>query len=233
MSFDTVSSNTTLHPTPFQTHISEQELAELKQLLALSKLGPKTFENLDTDPKSQTGFGIPYEWMQSAEQHWDTTFDWRETEKRNNVFPIFIASIEHDDHNFDIHFVALFSKRRDGIPIVLMHRCPGSFLEFLGVLDEFRNEYDENTLPYHLIVPSLPGYACSSGPPLGKDFFVEDAAGIINKLMIGLGFGHGYVAQGGDIGSFVACILGTTADACKPVHCTSLHRSLMKVENCC
>ena len=36
--------------------------------------------------------------------------------------------------------------------------------------------------------------------------------------MVGLGFGAGYVAQGGDIGSFVSRVLGVTAEACKAVH---------------
>lgn len=36
--------------------------------------------------------------------------------------------------------------------------------------------------------------------------------------MIGLGFGNGYVAQGGDIGSYVSRILGSKFAECKAVH---------------
>ena len=105
------------------------------------------------------------------------------------------------------------------MPLLLMHGWPGSFLEFLGVLDEFKKKYDEDSLPFHLIVPSLPGYGYSNGPPLDKDFNTEGIAKVMDKLMIGLGFGDGYITQGGDIGSFVSRILAATSPTCKACHC--------------
>lgn len=79
----------------------------------------------------------------------------------------------------------------------------------------FRKRYSPEELPYHIIVPSLPGYTLSSGPPLAKNFNQEDLACIMNKLMVGLGFGTGYIAQGGDIGSFVSRMLNAFYDECK------------------
>jgi len=72
-----------------------------------------------------------------------------------------------------------------------------------------------STLPYHLIVPSLPGYAFSSSSPLDKNFGTEDVARLFNQLVVGLGFGQGYAVQGGDIGSKVARIMVTEYDSCK------------------
>ncbi|CAF4080947.1 unnamed protein product [Adineta steineri] len=72
-----------------------------------------------------------------------------------------------------------------------------------------------STLPYHLIVPSLPGYAFSSGPPLDKDFRIDDVARILNRLVIGLGFEQGYVVQGGDIGSTIARVMAAEHASCK------------------
>ena len=40
----------------------------------------------------------------------------------------------------------------------------------------------------------------------------------MDKLMKGLGLGDGYIAQGGDIGSFVARVLYTTDESCKAIH---------------
>lgn len=40
----------------------------------------------------------------------------------------------------------------------------------------------------------------------------------MDKLMKGLGLGSGYIAQGGDIGSFVARVLYTTDESCKAIH---------------
>jgi len=80
-------------------------------------------------------------------------------------------------------------------------------------------EYTPETLPYHIIVPSLPGFAFSSPPPLDKDFQIQDIARFMNLLMSELGFGDGYVVQGGDIGSKVARVLAAEHEACKAAHC--------------
>ena len=53
---------------------------------------------------------------------------------------------------------------------------------------------------------------------LDKNFDTEGMSRVLDKLMIGLGFGDGYIAQGGDIGSFISRILGVTSSACKAVH---------------
>lgn len=87
-------------------------------------------------------------------------------------------------------------------------------MEFLPMLQLFRDEFTPSTLPYHIIVPSLPGYAFSSGPPLDRNYESADAARIIDKLMKNLGF-QGYVAQGGDIGSRIARILAVDHEGCK------------------
>lgn len=117
-----------------------------------------------------------------------------------------------------MHFLALFSKKADAVPLVLLHGWPGSFLEFLSVCDILREKYGENELPFHVIVPSLPGYGYSSGPPLDKNYTNEDIARVVDSLMKGLGFGDGYVSQGGDIGSFVTRILGAKYPSCKAAH---------------
>lgn len=93
----------------------------------------------------------------------------------------------------------------------------GNFLEFLPLLSLFRDKYEPSTLPYHLVVPSLPGYTFSSGPPLDRNFTTVDVARIINQLMINLGFESGYVAQGGDIGSRIATILALDYNTCKGI----------------
>ena len=66
-----------------------------------------------------------------------------------------------------------------------------------------------------MIVPSLPGYTFSSGPPLDRDFGTHDIAHVLNQLMVGLGFESGYAAQGGDIGSRIARELAVDYESCK------------------
>jgi len=98
-----------------------------------------------------------------------------------------------------------------------LHGWPGSFLEFLDLLDLVRAKYGADELPYSFIVPSLPGYGFSSGPSLQRESTCESMAFAVEALMIGLGFRDGYVAQGGDIGSYVARILGAKFSA-RAVH---------------
>jgi len=94
----------------------------------------------------------------------------------------------------------------------------GSFLEFLGILEHFKKKYTPESLPYHLVAPSLTGYAFSSGPPLSKDWNVMDTTRIMHKAMMEIGFERGFVAQGGDIGSAVSQILARQYESCAAVH---------------
>lgn len=88
-------------------------------------------------------------------------------------------------------------------------------MEFLPLLQLLQDEYSPSTLPYHVIVPSLPGFCFSDSPPLTRDFNLFDTSAIMDKLMIDLGFGGGYVAQGGDVGSKISRILAAKYAACK------------------
>lgn len=86
-------------------------------------------------------------------------------------------------------------------------------------MDILRKKYTPETLPYHIIVPSLPGFALSSDPPLEKDWKVADTSRIMHKLLLSLGFGStGYLVQGGDIGSLVSRNLAATYPECKGMH---------------
>lgn len=82
-------------------------------------------------------------------------------------------------------------------------------------MDLMRKEYTPQTLPYHLIATSMPGYAFSGPVPLDRELGILEVPRIFNQLMVDLGFGAGYVAQGGDIGSRIARILAVEHDACK------------------
>jgi microsomal epoxide hydrolase len=143
----------------------------------------------------------------------------RKHEEHINSFPAYIAPIiDEDGQKYQIHFVGLFSKRTDAIPLMLSHGWPGSFLEFLPILDRVRKQHTPEDMPYHLIVPSLPGYAFSSPPPLDRDFDLTDIARLFNSLMTkSLAF-QSYIVQGGDIGSKVSRVIAATYDACKAVH---------------
>ena len=91
----------------------------------------------------------------------------------------------------------------------------GSFLEFLPILQLMKDQYTPQTLPYHLIVASMPGYGFSTPPPLHRELGILEVPAMFNQLMVDLGFGDGYIAHGGDIGSRFARILAVKHEACK------------------
>jgi hypothetical protein len=69
---------------------------------------------------------------------------------------------------------------------------------------------------FNLVVPSLPGFCWSQGPPRG--WTLQDTARIYDVLMRRLGY-NSYVAQAGDWGHWVIRELGTGKFAsCKAVH---------------
>jgi len=210
-----IPSTATLDVKPFKAHVEEEKLQHFRKLLELSPIAPPTFENTN----SGRDYGINREWLQKAKDAWLHDFDWRKQEDRINSFPNFKATVEDSQGNLlDIQFLALFSEKPDAVPIAFFHGWPGSICEFLDILDMLKNKYSPQDLPYHVIVPSLPGYAYSSGPPLGTDYSIPLAASAMDNLMRGLGFGSGYLAQGGDLGSFVSRFLAMTSDSCKGMH---------------
>lgn len=143
----------------------------------------------------------------------------RKCEEYINSFPNYKVSLpDSDGKDYVIHFTALFSTSTSPTtPLLFLHGWPGSFLEFLGVLDVLRKKYSASDLPYNVIVPSLPGYGLSEGPSLDRQWSIQDASALIDKLMVGLGL-KGYVAQGGDIGSYMSRILSVESEHCKAVH---------------
>ena len=208
MSYGTIPKQATLQVKPYEIKVSDEELQHFKQLLTLSRLAPLTYENNQTDPNK---FGVTREWMSSTKKYWENDYDWRKREDIFNSFPNFKTTIKDEETNFtfDIHFVGLFSEKADAIPITFLHGWPGSHLEFLGLLEVLKKQYNPADLPYHLIVPSLPGWTLSNGPPSDRNFVTEDIARVINKLMVGLFGDTQYIAQGGDIGSYVCRVLHT------------------------
>ncbi|KAI4953675.1 hypothetical protein J4E91_002523 [Alternaria rosae] len=194
---------------PFTLNVSDQDVSEWRQLLQLSKLAPETWEGQQEDRR----FGVSRKWLSDAKDYWLNKYDWRAQEKHINSFPNYKMQIE----DVDMHFVALFSEKKDAIPIIFMHGWPGSFLEFLPMLALIKEKYSAKDLPYHIVVPSLPGYTLSTVQSIEKDWTMADSARVMHQLMLNLGFNK-YLAQGGDVGSFTAQLMSTTYDSCLGLH---------------
>ncbi|KAL9092255.1 MAG: hypothetical protein Q9165_004429 [Trypethelium subeluteriae] len=207
--FRTFPGTTATEPSPFNASIPDAKLVRLHKLIEASEVGPITYEGLQQDRR----YGITREWLSNAKEQWQH-FNWYLTFDG----PAPHQDIEHDGTVFDVHFLAIFSEAKNTVPALMLHGWPGSFMEFLPILRLLTRKYGSATLPYHVVVPSLPGYAFPSPSPLDEDFRLEDVAQILDTLMVQLGFGDGYAVQGGDIGSKIARLLGSVHPRAKAIH---------------
>ncbi|KAL6401216.1 epoxide hydrolase [Ilyonectria robusta] len=197
----------------FTLRVPDEHIREFQTILAVSKVGSKTWY----DDRGDSTFGTTRRWLAGAKQAW-LKLNWRKQEKRINSVPNFKFTVNDADVGATtLHFAALFSTKEDAIPLLFLHGWPGSFLEFLPMLDLLRKKYTPETLPYHIIVPSLPHYGLSGGPS-HVELTLDAAARLLHQLMADLGFGDGFAVQGGDIGSFLARILCAEYSACKAFH---------------
>lgn len=220
--FSTLPAGVKVQPTPFRINVAESDLAQFRSLIQQAILPPEQFYNQHAN--AATGkFGITRDWLIQARDYWLNTYDWRAQETFINSFAQYKQTVvgPTSGQTFDLHFAALFSLREDAIPIIFMHGWPGSFLEFIPMLDILRSRYTPETLPYHVIVPSIPDYGFSSRPNDSalQELNMEFAAEAMNELMLSLGFGStGYVAQGGDVGYALARAMANNHAACKTSH---------------
>ncbi|KAK3331676.1 Alpha/Beta hydrolase protein [Cercophora scortea] len=209
-------------PVPYTLHVPPNDLQHLPSLARAANIGIPTWYNTHADPTNGT-YGISLDWLLDAQQTWADTshsgFNWRAHEAHYNRIPQYKINITtpSDGQIFELHFAALFSTRPDAVPAIFMHGWPGAWLEFVPMLDLLAGKYTADTLPYHVIVPSIPDFGLSSRVRVEKELTLPVAAEAMNELMRALGFG-GYVAQGGDVGYALAQYMCGVFEECKAFH---------------
>ena len=70
--FDLVPANAKQQPKPFQLHINDRKLQDLKTLLRLSPIAKQTYENSQEDGR----FGVSRKWMAETKKFWEEEYDW-------------------------------------------------------------------------------------------------------------------------------------------------------------
>ena len=162
---------------PFEIEVPERTLSALRERIRNTRWPPPSPE-----PGWEQGAELSY--VRGLLKYWADGFDWRLQERRLNEFAHFRGEID----GVRIHFV---HERRGGIPLILTHGWPSTFVEHLQ-LAPLLPEFD-------LVIPSLPGYGFSERPPRTT---MRDTARLWHRLMQGLGYKR-YGAQGGDFGASV------------------------------
>lgn len=169
-------------------------------------------------PNAEDNYGPPLEWVHKLYGYWSNTFDWGLAQRKISTWKHYKTELD----GLIIHFVhqpARPSKNPNNkaIPLLLVHGWPGSWYEFSRCRDPLSNPGDDAQQPFHVVVPSLPGFTWSSGPP--DNWSLQDTARVFDKLMLRLGY-DAYVAQGGDWGHWVVRELGSSrySGRCRVIH---------------
>jgi pimeloyl-ACP methyl ester carboxylesterase len=186
----------------FHIHIADEVLDDLKARLLHTRWP-------DQVPGIGWKQGTELEWLRSLVCYWTDSFDWRAWEQKINAFD-----------NFEwqgIHFIHKRSASGKGVPLILTHGWPGSFLDYLEMLP-LLGEFD-------VVLPSLPGYGFSRRrPQVGVNY--RYVARCWHQLMCSLGYSR-YAASGYDFGSGVTTLLGLDhAESLLGIYLTTLESDL-------
>ncbi|MEO8654066.1 MAG: epoxide hydrolase family protein [Ramlibacter sp.] len=163
--------------------------------------------------------GVPLAWMQDICRYWAEAYDWRAREASLNRFAQFVTTLD----GLDVHFIHARSPHAGAMPLVITHGWPGSVVEFskvIGPLTEPTRFGGNAADAFHVVCPSLPGFAFS-GKPAGTGWGVDRIARAWMALAARLGYDR-YGAQGGDWGSAVTAAIG----GLDPGHCAGIHVTL-------
>ncbi|TBU39120.1 epoxide hydrolase [Dichomitus squalens] len=175
----------------FTLAVSDAELHLLHRKLELARF-PDELDGAGWD------YGVPLADVKRLAEHWKDRFDWRKFEAKLNNLPMFTQDIEVEGFgSLNIHFIHQRSEVPNAIPLLFVHGWPGSFLEVLKLLPLLTASSPDHP-SFHVVAPSLPGFAFSEAPRK-PGFSGYQYAEVLNKLMLSLGYQE-YVYQGGDFG---------------------------------
>jgi epoxide hydrolase len=200
---------------PFRVEVPDHVIADLRDRLSRTRY-PNQVSGVGWDQ----GTDIAY--LQELIGYWLNTYDWRAHEARLNQLEHFTSTIDGQR----IHFVHARSREPDALPLLLSHGWPGSIVEFLDVIGPLTDPLSHGAPSgdaFHVIAPSLPGYAFS-GPTTELGWHPRRIGQAYVQLMADLGYQR-YGVQGGDWGSIVTANM---ADL-DPAHVAGLHLNFVAV----
>lgn len=179
---------------PFTIRVADGVLTDLKTRLANARI---------PEPLQGDGWthGTDIRYLRELIAYWRNGFDWRAQERRLNQFEQFTTTID----GLTVHFIHRRSAHPNALPLLITHGWPGSFVEFTKVIGpltapEAHGGRAEDA--FHVVIPSIPGFAFSEAPR-EPGYDPARMAAIEAKLMARLGYAR-YGAQGGDWGSIIS-----------------------------
>jgi pimeloyl-ACP methyl ester carboxylesterase len=199
---------------PFSISLPDAVLDDLRARLRATRWP-------DPAPGEPWSQGTDLDYLRSLVTEWADGFDWRARERELNGMHHYRATLD----GFAIHFVHERAVDGHGIPLILIHGWPSTFLEYLPLVPLLTDPAIQgvNRPSFDLVIPSLPGYAFSERPDrTGVNYrYVAD---LWHRLMVGLGYER-YGAGGGDFGAGVATFMALD----RPDRVTGIHLSNLEL----
>jgi hypothetical protein len=119
---------TPMHITPFTIRIPDEGLSDLHTRISNTRWP-------DPAPGAAWAQGTDLDYLKRLLGYWASGFDWRAQERRLNTFKHFRAELD----GIHIHFVHERAHEGNGIPLILTHGWPSSFLELLPLVPLLTN----------------------------------------------------------------------------------------------
>jgi pimeloyl-ACP methyl ester carboxylesterase len=182
---------TAIHP--FTIAIAQDALDDLQDRLSRTRYPAPA-------PGDSWALGTPVAYLKKMVAAW-RDFDWRAQEARMNAVPNFRTDIDGQT----VHFVHVRSAEPGATPLLLAHTYPGSFAEFLDLIGPLTDPVAHGGRAedaFHLVIPSMPGFAFST-PLTGDGWTMAKVARTYDTLMRRLGY-ESYGAHGSDGGAMIS-----------------------------
>ena len=157
-------------------------------------------------------YGANRDYLRRLRTYWLDVFDWPAAVARLNRHPQVRVAVDDD---LRLHTIHRRSSRPDARPLLIAHGWPGSIVEFDAIVDRLAEPEVENGPAFHVIAPSLMGYAWSDKPP--APIGPRAMAGLYDALMGSLGYDR-YLYQGGDWGCVIGGWIGLDSTRVAAIH---------------
>ena len=199
--------------TPFEVHVEDSVLDDLRQRLALTRWP-------DQIPGSGWERGADSDYLRALVDYLRDDFDWRAAERVQNTWPQFLTTLD----GARVHFFHVRSPHLGARPLLLTHGWPSTPLEFLEVIGPLTDPtaYGGRAEDAcHVVAPSLPGFGWSL-PTTEGGWHPGRIARAWLELMARLGYER-FAAHGTDWGSVVSTEMAREA----PERLAGLHLTLL------
>ena len=138
---------------PFRAEFGEEQIDDLRRRIVATRWPSREL----VDDRSQ---GVQLATLKALAEYWAGAYDFGRVEERLNALPQFTTEID----GVEIHFVHVRSQHEDALPLIMTHGWPGSVVELLETVGPLTDPSRHGGRAYdafHLVLPSLPGYAFS------------------------------------------------------------------------